>query len=168
MAKWSEKLSEPRMGVMLHYDASSNDRGSVAWLKDPKCEVSYQVIVLDNGMVERIAPDTARAYHAGVCKSSDSRLPYKDANSAFYGVSIAATDGDTCTPLQFSSVVNVCVRYFIERGWKRSEVFRIVGHDTQAWPRGRKIDPTGSDATRPVLDVAAVRSAVRDILDGVL
>lgn len=163
--KYGEKLFEPRMGVCLHFDGSANDRGSVAWLRDPKCEVSYNLIVLDNGTVERIAPDDKRAYHAGECKSSDPRLPYKDANSAFYGLAIAATDGDTCTPLQFSSVVRMCAGYFLKHGWKANETWRIVGHETEAWPRGRKHDPTGSDATKPVLDVSAVRSAVRTILE---
>src|SRR5690349_17106410 len=100
MAKWGEKLNEKRLGVMLHFDGSKNDRGSVAWMWDPEFKLSYNLLVLDNGKVERIAPDTARAYHAGECQSSDPRLPYRDANSAFYGVAIAATDGDTATGLQ--------------------------------------------------------------------
>lgn len=164
MAKWSAKLTEPRLGTMLHYDASANDRGSIAWLRSPDCAVSYNLIVLDNGKVERIAPDTARAYHAGVCRSSDPRLPYKDANSAFYGLAIAATDGDKATDLQFAAVVRMCVGYCLKHKWSHDEMWRIVGHESEAWPRGRKHDPTGSDATKPVLDLNAVRAAVRAIL----
>lgn len=150
---------EPRLGVMLHYDASASDAGAVEWLlHDPRCKVSYNYLILDNANIVEIAPMTARAWHAGVCKSSDSRLPYKDANSAFYGVAIAATDGDVATEVQVRSVVAICRTFFKSHGWHyATDVWRIVGHETEAWPRGRKHDPTGSNPKHPVLSVLAVR-----------
>lgn len=160
MAKWGPKLFEPRQGILLHYDASQNDKGAVAWFQDPRCEVSYQFLVTDDGAAHRIAPDTARAYHAGVCKSSS--FAYTDANSAFYGVSLAATDGDTCTPKAFDTVVRLCVGYCLKHGWGAE---RITGHSAEAWPRGRKVDPEGTKPT-PVLSVERVRKAVDAILKG--
>lgn len=161
MAAWGDVLREPRMGVVLHYDASASDAGAVAWLRSDACRVSYNWIILDNGAQVTIAPMDARAYHAGVCRSSDPRLPYHDANSAFYGVAIAATDGDLATPLQKQAVVNLCVGLFRRHGWDRqSEGWRIVGHDTEAWPRGRKHDPTGSNPLRPVMSVQEIRNLV--------
>lgn len=154
MAKWGSKIYEPRQGIILHYDASSNDAGAVAWFSDPRCEVSYQFLVTDDGVAHRIAPDDARAYHAGVCQRSKDAPQYKDANSAFYGVSLAATAGDTCTPAAFRTVVRLCVGYFHKHGWGAAEVNRITSHSAEAWPRGRKHDPDG------VLDVGEVRREV--------
>lgn len=156
-------LREQRVGVMLHYDASKSDQGALAWLtKDPRCPVSYHVLVTDDGQAWRIAPLDKRAYHAGTCVSSDkARLPYRDANSAFYGVSIAATDGETATPAQFAGVVQVCRDLAAREGWDLAvESWRIVGHSSEAWPRGRKTDPEGSNPAKPVLSVTAVRAAL--------
>jgi len=164
MANWHATLTEARQGIMLHYDASRSDKGAVTWMRDKECKVSYQVLVLDDGAVERIAPDNTRAYHAGACRPSIPSLRYKGANSAFYGVAIAATSGEHVTPLQLASVVRVTVGYFLRHGWGADQVWRIVGHDTECWPRGRKTDPRGPDASHPVLDVLAVRREVQSIL----
>lgn len=153
---------EPRLGVLIHYDASRSDAGALGWLTaDPRCPVSYHVLVTDDGNAYQIAPLDKRAWHAGVCVTSDpDHLPYRDANSAFYGVSIAATDGDVATPAQFRGVVQTCRELAEREGWDLSrEPWRIQGHNAEAWPRGRKIDPTGSNPAKPVLDVEAVRSA---------
>jgi N-acetyl-anhydromuramyl-L-alanine amidase AmpD len=144
-------LTDSRRGVMLHYDASRSDTGAVAWLtRDPRCRVAHEV-----------APVTARAWHAGVCRTSDStRLPYRDANSVFYGLAIAATDGDTATPAQIATVVRLTREAFARHHWPLSETWRIVGHSSEAWPRGRKHDPEGSHPDRPVMDVARIRAEV--------
>ncbi len=164
MGNYHATLREQRLGVMLHYDASTSDRGAVTWLtKDPACRVSYNLLVLDSGEVVEVAPVTARAWHAGICRSSDpSRLPYRDANSAFLGIAVAAGAGDQVTPAQLAAVVRLVRDAFDRSGWLRSETWRIVGHETEAWPRGRKHDPTGPTPARPVLSVAAVRQAVSD------
>lgn len=161
MAKWGPKVFEPRIGCLLHFDASQNDKGAVAWFTDPRCEVSYQFLVTDDGIAHRIAPDDARAYHAGVCRPSKDVPRYKDANSAFYGIAIAATDGDVCTPEQFRTVVRLCVQYFHKHQWGAKDVQRITGHSAEAWPRGRKHDPEG---TNGVLSVEAVRKDVAQTL----
>jgi len=153
-----------RVGVMLHYDASTSDAGAVAWLtKDPRCKVSYNWLVLDNGTAVEVAPMGKRAWHAGVCRSSDpARLPYTDANSAFYGIAIAATDGQTATAAQLRTVTDLTRTCFERQGWPLTETWRIVGHSSEAWPRGRKHDPEGSNPTRPVLDVQAVRDQLAE------
>lgn len=155
-------LREPRMGICLHYDASSSDLGAVDWLvRDPRCAVSYNWLVLDDGQMVEIVPPTGRAWHAGVCRSSNSpQLPYTDANSALYGVAIAATQGETATDAQTQGVVTLCRTLYRMHGWSGKETWRIVGHSSEAWPRGRKIDPEGPDPSRPVLSVYRVRSSV--------
>lgn len=156
---WNDLLNESRQGILLHYDDSASDAGSLAWLtKDPTCHVSYNVLVMDDGTVYQVAPLTARAWHAGVCKPSDPGHPYRDANSAFYGVAVAAKDGEIVTPAQFLAVVDVCRTLALRHGWDlAAEPWRITGHDREAWPRGRKIDPVGTRPTMPVLSVDAVR-----------
>ncbi len=158
MANWG-KLREPRLGVMLHYDASASDPGAVAWLtRDPRCRVSYNWLVLDNGAAVEVAPAGMRAWHAGVCRPSRADLPYRDANSAFYGIAVAAKAGDTVTPAQLARLLELCRQCFARHRWV--EPWRLVGHHEECWPRGRKVDPLGPDPRRPVLDLPALRRAL--------
>lgn len=150
-------LREPRMGVMVHYDGSTNDDAGLAWFSDPACAVSYQVEVTDEGRWAQIAPDSARAWHAGACRSSDPRLPYKDANSAFYGISALTDDKYQVTTAQLLTMAWKIRMYFRVHRWDPSETWRIVGHDTEAWPRGRKADPTGPNPKNPILAIEDVR-----------
>ena len=155
--RWGSTIREPRVGVMLHYDGSKSDAGAVTWFADPRCNVSYQMLVLDDGSRVRVAPDTARAYHAGVCRPNDPRLTYRDANSAFFGIAAAATDGNVITEAQYGTILLLVVDYFVAYGWPLTESWRLVGHDTEAWPLGRKHDPTGSHPDRPVLSIPQLR-----------
>lgn len=161
LGNWNTRR-EPRIGVMVHYDDSGSDAGAVAWLtQDPRCKVSYHWLVLDNGERVEIAPADARAWHAGVCRSSDPRLRYRDANSAFYGVALAMDGNDVVTEAARRSLVGLCATLFRTHGWDLvHEGWRIVGHSSEAWPRGRKIDPEGPDPAHPVLAVPALRAWV--------
>jgi N-acetyl-anhydromuramyl-L-alanine amidase AmpD len=158
-------VREERLGVMLHYDGSTSDAGAVQWLlRDSRCKVSYNWLVLDSGEVVEIAPPDARAWHAGVCRPSHPTLRYRDANSAFYGLSLAATVGQTATSEAKAAIVDLCRVLFIRHGWDpEREGWRIVGHETEAWPRGRKIDPTGPNPSHPVLEVEEVRELLRQL-----
>jgi len=158
---------EERVGVMLHYDASLSDEGAMAWFADPRCQVSYQWLVLDDGSCVRIAPDDKRAWHAGWCRTSDEvMLPYKDANSALYGVAVATTDGVDVTIQQTLTVAWLCRSYFALHQWSLADTHRIVSHSSEAvYPpghakagkRGRKTDPEGSDPKNPILSVSDIR-----------
>lgn len=158
MGNWNN-LIEPRRGVMLHFTAGSFV-GSVAWCHDPTSKVSYQAIVSQEGKLALIAPWEKRAWHAGICRSSDPRLPYTDANSAFEGIALAASDGDTVMPVAFQRIVALVRERFVANHWPETETWRIVGHGSEAWPRGRKHDPEGLTPAHPVLSVEAVRGAL--------
>ena len=161
VGKFGPSLREPRRGVMVHYDGSTTDHGGLAWFDDPRCEVSYQVVVLDDGRWAQIAPDSARAYHAGACRTSDpKRLPYRDANSAFLGIAALTDDRHKVTEAQLITIAWKARAWFAENGWSADETWRVLGHDTEAWPRGRKIDPTGPDPLNPILKVEDVRYLV--------
>lgn len=149
-------LRGPRVGVMLHYDGSASDPGAVEWFAHPDCKVSYQLLVLDDGSYVRIAPDDARAYHAGVCRPSRPQLQYTDANSAFYGLAVATDDKLDVTPLQTLTVAWLVRRYFQREGWSVTDTWRVVGHRSEALPRGRKSDPEGSDPKNPILSTADI------------
>lgn len=158
---------EPKIGVMLHYDGSTTDVGAVSWFSHPECQVSYQVLVLDDGSYVRIAPDGARAWHAGYCRTSDPQhLPYRDANSALYGLAISTTDGVDVTPLQMLTTAWITRRWFDFHGWDPAETWRVVGHSSEAvfgpghqkeGQRGRKTDPEGSDPKNPIMSVEDIR-----------
>lgn len=133
-------LREPRVGVCLHYDGSASDAGAVNWLtKHPDCRVSYHRLITDDGQAVKIAPDDARAWHAGVCRPS-SLLSYQDANSALYGLAFAAKAGDTLTYAQVRAAVKVVRVWYAEEDWALSDLWRITDHRAEAWPRGRKVD----------------------------
>lgn len=159
MSNWGT-LREPRLGCMIHYDGSTTDAGALAWFAHPQCKVSYNYLIWDDGNIHAIAPHTTRAWHAGVCRSSSHLLDYRDANSAFYGLSIAAKPPDKVFPAQLESLVALCISLFQQQGWSRAETWRIVGHSSECWPRGRKTDPEGPDRLRPVLSVDDVRRLV--------
>ncbi len=164
-------VTSPRIGVLLHFDDSSNDKWAVAWFRDPACKVSYNRLYLDSGDVVSICPMSRKAWHAGVCRQ-------KDANSAFYGLSAATNAQTPVTQKQFESICYDTASLFRYHGWTASEVeTRIVGHDAQAiygpantkrrelWGKGgRKIDPTGYDPARPILSVPKVRTIVALLL----
>ena len=144
-------LRQDRVGVMLHYDGSGTDEGSMAWFANPKCGVSYNYLVLDDGDYVEIAPESKRAWHAGVCRPSDpERLPYEDANSAFYGIAAATSGKVDVTPLQVLTVAFLTSMLFRKHDWPVSDTHRIVTHRSEAWKRGRKKDPEGSDLSNPI------------------
>lgn len=161
-------LREARIGIMLHYDASTGSDGSaLSWFSDPACQVSYNILVGDDGKAWSIAPEDKRAWHAGLCRSSNpAQLPYKDANSAFYGISWAGggKSTDRCPVAAVASIAAHCTRLFRKYGWKANETWRIVGHRTEAWPRGRKADPEGLNLARPILSTDDVRKRVAVLL----
>jgi N-acetyl-anhydromuramyl-L-alanine amidase AmpD len=156
-----DALRAPRLGVLLHFDDSRSDAGALDWLlRHPDCHVSYNWLILRTGELHQIAPADARAWHAGVCRPSSPLLRYADANSAFYGIAIAAAADEPATAKQIGMVCTLVRRLFSEHGWHVTDDWRITGHEDEAWPRGRKTDPTGRDPRHPVLDTVAIRAAV--------
>ena len=161
--QWSA-LREPRVGVMLHYDGSASDEGAMSWFGDPECEFSYQRLVLRSGEAVRIAPDDVAAWHAGNCRPSGD-LEYRHANSAFYGVAIASSGHEGATYPQILTTAYLVGRYLQAHGWEpMREGRRITGHDMEAWPRGRKTDPTGPTPKHPILSVEGIRGLVPRLL----
>lgn len=167
-----EKRWEPVVGVMVHFDGSSRDAGGVSWFRDRRAwNVGYSYYVLDDGSYHTMGPKGVpwaesseyRVYHAGICRPSAAfreRAPYHDANSAFVGISAAATDGDDQDPVVELAIATLARRVLERAGLDPFEIWRVTGHEDEAWPRGRKHDPTGLDPTKPVVDMRAVRHLI--------
>lgn len=153
-----------RQAVMLHFDDSSDDHSAEEWFHDPKCHVSYNRLVLDDGSVVQITPTMEHAaWHAGVCLTAN-------ANRAFYGIAAATDTSTPVTAKQLEAIAHDCAALFAMNKWPAADVTkRIVGHEDEAcFPNGklgRKIDPTGLHADRPILSKLAVRHRVLELLE---
>lgn len=153
-------LREPRIGAMIHYSAG-DFASTVAWCRDPVSKVSYNVVIAGDGAAVQIVPWDLRAWHAGVCRPSQTARSYEDANSAFYG--IALSGGPTFGPptsAQEQTLNSILYDRFEAHQWPLVEWWRIVSHGAEAWPRGRKEDPEGPDLTKPWLSLEGVRKAL--------
>jgi N-acetyl-anhydromuramyl-L-alanine amidase AmpD len=155
---WGERRGD-RVGVMLHYTGGTDLSGLQWLLFDPRCKVSYNWLILDDGTTVSVAPQDARAWHAGACRPSDAVVPYRDANSAWYGIAIAAESGDTATAAQIAMVCAITSGLFRRHGWTAAHTrLRITNHEAEAWPRGRKVD------TGAVLPLATIQNRVTNAL----
>jgi len=150
-------LRGDRQGLMVHYSAGSF-AGTVAWCRDPASGVSYNRVVGPEGEVVVLVPDDRRAWHAGVCRPT-SRFAYADANSAFEGIALSGGPPVPPTAAQVGALVRVLAERMRARRWGAAEIWRITGHEHEAWPRGRKHDPSGGSVP-PWLDLDAVRTIV--------
>lgn len=163
---------ESRVGVGWHYDGSRTDAGAENWFDHPDFKLSYTRGYTDGGRRIRLTPSvTNRAFHMGKCRT-DSRV--KGANGAFYGLCITAGAGHQATAAQFEAICRDTAdiaRYHQQRGdrgWETSNIaYWLTGHEDWATPKGRKIDPTGPDQSKPVLSLAKGRVRVAQLLAGV-
>ena len=130
------RLREPRRGIALHFSAGRSDAQDIGWFKNPACRVSYNALFLDGGDWVLIAPWDRRAWHMGFCRGQyRDRYPdvgYRDANSAFYGLSASARQGDVATPEQLDSMAEVAVNLFLQHGWPLTDTWRITTHSAEA------------------------------------
>lgn len=146
---------------MLHYDGSSSDAGGLSWFDHPDCRVSYNYVVGDQGEITQLVPLDGRAWHAGRCRPSAHAPEYTDANSAWVGVAALTNDRTDVTIAQTLSIAWICRWLFAQFGWWVHEVDqRITSHAAEAWQRGRKTDPEGSDPRNPILSTNDVRELV--------
>lgn len=76
-------------GIVLHHSGGSW-AGLESWIKNPKAQVSYHVIVNTNGDRVVMVPSNRRAWHAGVSEFNGRR----SCNNFLLGISVT---GDTRT-----------------------------------------------------------------------
>jgi len=164
--KQHNALREARQGVMLHYDVSSSDAGGLEYFYSDEAaerQISYDFWISRKGKIYRLVPPGRRAWHAGACEPALG-YRYRDANSAFVGVCIAAHPGERATPAQLDALIWLLSSMAENNGWSATDLRWVTGHNRQAAPRGRKQDPEGPDPKHVVLSVEAVRTALRDAM----
>jgi hypothetical protein len=177
-----------RIGIMIHYDDSSSDKGALSWFRAPAFRLSYNRAYRDDGTRIRITPSIHHAaYHAGVCLP-EAGLPvvllqqgfrYGSANVGYFGLAITSDGNDHITIEQLDALTTDCAMIFRAAGWRPDSAdVRIVGHDSRAifnprdnptrrdlWGKlGRKPDPTGVNPADPVVNLDQLREGVRAFL----
>lgn len=168
-------LKKPRMGVGIHFDDSSSDASGLGWFTDPACGISYNRWYDDNGGVATIADDDREAWHFGVC------LPPNDFNHTLYGLAAATNAKIPATKKCLESMYEDAARIFLFHGWPLAEIpARIIGHDEKAifnkkdnptrpdlWGKlGRRIDPTGYNHQKPIIDIEQMQVIVALLMKG--
>lgn len=122
--------------LLLHYTGMATGDAALSRLCDPTAEVSAHYLVWEDGAIDQLVPEAARAWHAGRA----SWRGCTDLNSASIGIEIvnAGHDGG-CPPYpdaQIAAVIalcrDVCVRHPVPPS-------RVLAHSDVA--PARKQDP---------------------------
>lgn len=122
--------------LLLHYTGMPSADQALAWLCDPRAQVSCHYFVFEDGRIVQLVPEARRAWHAGVsCWRGDSEV-----NSRSIGIEVANPGHDGGYPdfacAQMDAVELLC-RNIVQR---RSIVpQRVLAHSDVA--PGRKMDP---------------------------
>jgi N-acetyl-anhydromuramyl-L-alanine amidase AmpD len=157
-------LREPRIGALLHF-SDGDFASTVAWCRDPRSRVSYNVVIAPDGAAVQVVPWELRAWHAGVCRPSQTSRAYEDANSAFYGIALSGGPAfGPPTDAQEQTLTSILFDRFEAHQWSLGDWWRVQGHDSECWPRNRKQDPTGAShgygPAHPWLSLDGVRAAL--------
>jgi N-acetylmuramoyl-L-alanine amidase len=128
-------LARPDM-IVLHYTGMQFAHDAVHRLCDPKARVSAHYVVLENGSILQLVPESKRAWHAGVSSWNGDT----DVNSRSIGIELANPGHDfdypDFPPRQIAALITLC-RAIFTRNIIRPE--NVVGHSDVA--PSRKRDP---------------------------
>ncbi|NMO19194.1 N-acetylmuramoyl-L-alanine amidase [Pyxidicoccus fallax] len=134
---YNERGGKDIDSIVLHHTASNNGAGDLAWMRNPKSQVSAHYMVDRDGKIYQLVNDQKRAWHAG--NSALHGVP-TDMNSRSIGIEIVnAGDGKTpFTEAQYKALTQLT-------GYLKQQydvpMKNIVGHADVAVPKGRKNDP---------------------------
>ena len=129
---------KPEAIVLHHSDGSY--RGGVAWISDPKSQVSYHVLIARDGRRTVFCSDTERAWHAG--RSNWMGRP--DLNSWSLGL---AWEGNTYDYPLGDDAMASAIEYLVPRMKKWGINMNMVLTHQQVSPN-RKTDISPGDAAR--------------------
>lgn len=71
--------------IVLHADASPNEKGCLSWIQSSESKVSYHILIGRDGAIYRCVPFERRAWHAGKSEWKG----HKDVNSISIGVAFS-------------------------------------------------------------------------------
>jgi N-acetylmuramoyl-L-alanine amidase len=122
--------------LVLHYTGMETAAGALHQLCNPVAQVSSHYLVLEDGRIIQLVPETRRAWHAGAgCWQGE-----RDMNSASIGIEIVNPGHDFGYPdfpeTQIEATIALC-RDIVERWKMRAD--RVIAHSDMA-PL-RKKDP---------------------------
>ncbi|MCP3137533.1 peptidoglycan recognition protein family protein [Pyxidicoccus xibeiensis] len=123
--------------IVLHHTASNNGAGDLAWMRNPKSQVSAHYMVDRDGKIYQLVGDDKRAWHAG--KSELHGVP-TDVNSRSIGIELV-NDGSGKTPFteaQYKALTQLTGHL---KQKYNVPMKNVVGHADVAVPKGRKNDP---------------------------
>ncbi len=122
--------------LLLHYTGMISEEGALAWLSDPRSEVSAHYFVGEDGRVVQMVDESRRAWHAGRSVWAGE----SDINSRSIGIEIANPGHEFgyrgFPPMQIAAVIALC-RDILSRHAIAPE--RVLAHSDVA--PARKEDP---------------------------
>ena len=131
-----ERKDGPIDILLLHYTGMPDADQALAWLCDPRSEVSGHYFVFEDGRVLALVPEERRAWHAGRSRWGD----VTDINSRSIGIEIANPGHPGGMPdypeAQIEALIALC-RDIIGR--HPIPAHRVLAHSDVA--PGRKLDP---------------------------
>ncbi|WP_257454300.1 peptidoglycan recognition protein family protein [Archangium lipolyticum] len=126
--------------IVLHHTASNDGKGDLAWMRNPKSQVSAHYMVDRDGKIYQLVGDSKRAWHAG--QGALHGVP-TDVNGRSIGIEIV-NDGSGKTPFtdaQYKALTQLTG--YLKQEYK-VPMNNIVGHKDVAVPKGRKNDPAAN------------------------
>jgi N-acetylmuramoyl-L-alanine amidase len=131
-----ERKSGPTDILLLHYTGMPDAEQALAWLCDPRSQVSSHYFIFEDGRVIALVPEERRAWHAG----AGSWGTETDVNSRSIGIEIANPGHPGGLPEfpepQVQALVALC-RGIVARN--AIPAHRVLAHSDVA--PGRKLDP---------------------------
>ncbi len=131
-----ERKDGPVDILLLHYTGMPNDEQALAWLCDPRSQVSAHYFVHQDGRVLSLVPENRRAWHAGEARFGTAT----DVNSRSIGIEIANAGHPGGLPgypdAQIEALIALC-RAILAR--HEIPPHRVLAHSDVA--TGRKLDP---------------------------
>jgi N-acetylmuramoyl-L-alanine amidase len=118
--------------VVLHHTGMATAEAALARLRDPAAEVSCHYLIAEDGRVWRLAPEEARAWHAGAGAWGDA----SDVNSRSIGIELA-NPGDAPHAARQMAALEALLGDVLRRRAIPPE--RVIGHACMA--PARKCDP---------------------------
>jgi N-acetylmuramoyl-L-alanine amidase len=95
--------------LLLHYTGMISEEGALAWLTDPRSEVSAHYLVGEDGRIVQMVDEAHRAWHAGASFWAGE----SDINSRSIGIEIANPGHEFgyrgFPPVQVAAVVALCL-----------------------------------------------------------
>ncbi len=131
-----ERKDGPIDILLLHYTGMPDDEQALAWLRDPRGQVSSHYFVHQDGRVLLLVPEERRAWHAGEARWGTA----SDINSRSIGIEIANGGHPAGLPgfpdAQIEALITLC-RGILSRN--PIPPHRVLAHSDVS--PGRKLDP---------------------------